>query len=71
LAQCGRHANDCRIGISTYDYCMALATSPRQKIWSVGGPNAAVRDAAAVAGQHCKRAGGQACAVVTTACADG
>jgi hypothetical protein len=71
LAQCGRYAPDCRIGISTYDYCMALAASPRQKIWAVGGPNHAVRDAAAVAVIHCQRAGGQACAVVTTACADG
>jgi len=71
LAQCGRYAPDCRIGISTYDYCMALAASPGQKIWAVGGPNHAVRDAAAVAVIHCQRAGGQACAVVTTACADG
>ena len=71
LAQCGKHANDCRIAVATYDYCMALAASPRQKIWAVGGPNLAVRDASAVAVVHCKRAGGEACAVVTTACADG
>ena len=71
LAECGKRAQDCRIAVATYDACVALATSPRQKLWAVGGPNFAVKDASAVAVVHCKRAGGEACAVVTTACADG
>lgn len=71
LAECGKRAKDCRVVISTYDYCIALATSPSQRMWAVGGPNHTVRDAKAVALAHCQRAGGRGCIVAATACADG
>ena len=29
LAECGKRAHDCKIAISTYDYCIALATRPQ------------------------------------------
>ena len=71
LAECGKRARDCKIAISTYDYCIALATSPKQRMWATGGPNMNVRDAKEVAIIHCQRAGGRACIVVASACADG
>ncbi len=71
LAECGKRARDCRVAISTFDYCVALATSPSQRLWAAGGPNHAVKDAKAMSVIHCQRAGGRACIVVASACADG
>jgi hypothetical protein len=71
LANCGERARDCQIAISTYDDCIALAASPSQHLWKVGGPNRDVRDAKQVAIIHCQRAGGRSCIVVASACSDG
>ena len=63
--------SDCKLAVTVADVCVSLATSPAQKIYSIGGPIGAANFADGAAILKCKRAGGQACATVTSFCADG
>jgi hypothetical protein len=63
--------SDCKLAVTVADVCVSLATSPAQKVYSIGGPIGAANFADDAAVLKCKRAGGQACAVITSFCADG
>jgi hypothetical protein len=63
--------SDCKLAVTVADVCVSLATSPAQKVFSIGGPIGAANFADDAAILKCKRAGGQACATVTSFCADG
>lgn len=64
-------ASDCKVAVTVADVCVSLATSPGQKIFAIGRPIGAANYAEDAALIKCKRAGGQACAVTTSFCADG
>jgi hypothetical protein len=64
-------SSDCKVAVTVADVCVALATSPGQRVFSIGGPIGAANFADDAALLKCKRAGGQACAVTTSFCADG
>jgi hypothetical protein len=64
-------SGDCKLAVTVADVCVSLATSPAQKVYSIGGPIGAANFADDAAVLKCKRAGGQACAVSTSFCADG
>jgi hypothetical protein len=72
LSKCRANGlSDCKLAVTVADVCVSLATSPAQKIYSIGGPIGAANFADGAAILKCKRAGGQACATVTSFCADG
>lgn len=72
LSKCRANgSSDCQLAITVADVCVSLATSPAQKVFSIGGPIGAANFADDAAILKCKRAGGQACATVTSFCADG
>jgi hypothetical protein len=64
-------SSDCKLAVTVADVCVSLATSPAQKVFSIGGPIGAANFADGAAILKCKRAGGQACAIITSFCADG
>jgi hypothetical protein len=72
LSKCRANGlSDCKLAVTIADVCVSLATSPAQKIYSIGGPIGAANFADGAAILKCKQAGGQACATVTSFCADG
>jgi hypothetical protein len=72
LSKCRANGlSDCKLAVTVADVCVSLATSPAQKIYFIGGPIGAANFADGAAILKCKRAGGQACATVTSFCADG
>jgi Domain of unknown function (DUF4189) len=72
LSKCRANGlSDCKLAVTVADVCVSLATSPAQKIFTIGGPIGAANFADDAAILKCKRAGGQACATVTSFCADG
>jgi hypothetical protein len=72
LSRCRANGtSDCKLAVTVADVCVSLATSPAQKIFSIGGPIGAANFADDAAILKCKRAGGQACATATSFCADG
>jgi hypothetical protein len=64
-------ASDCKVAVTVADVCVSLAASPGKKVFAIGGPIGAANYAEDAALAKCKRAGGQACAVTTSFCADG
>ena len=64
-------ARDCRVAVTVADVCVSMAASMAQKIYTVGGPTGAANFAADNAMLKCKRAGGRACVIATSFCADG
>jgi hypothetical protein len=72
LSRCRANGpSDCKLAVTVADVCVSLATSPAQKVFSIGGPIGAANFAEGAAILKCKRAGGLACATVTSFCADG
>jgi len=53
------------------DVCVSLAESFTQKIYVIGGPTGATNFADGNALLKCQRAGGRACSVAVSFCADG
>jgi hypothetical protein len=62
---------DCKIVVTVADVCASLAVSPAQRVFSVGGPAGAANFSDNNAVLQCQRAGGKACSVVASFCADG
>jgi uncharacterized protein DUF4189 len=60
----------CKTATVVVDYCAALATSPRDNIYRVKG-SGAVNWAEESALAACSKAGGHACRISTSVCADG
>jgi hypothetical protein len=73
LRRCQLHAKPgaCRIAVSVADVCTALVMSDADKLWRIGGPTGAVNFAEANGKLLCQRAGGKACKVAVSFCADG
>ncbi|HTS82478.1 MAG TPA: DUF4189 domain-containing protein [Myxococcaceae bacterium] len=72
LRQCAdKGAQDCKILKTVADVCLALVTSSGDKVFSLGGPIGASNIAEDAALARCRRAGGRACALTTSFCADG
>lgn len=61
----------CKIAVTVADVCVSLAVSEAQKIYRVGGPTGAINFASNNAMLQCQRAGGKACTIATSFCADG
>jgi hypothetical protein len=72
LAECrALHAGDCKVVVTVADVCVALAISKPEKVYAVGGPISAANFADGNATLKCRRAGGKACSIVLSFCADG
>ncbi len=73
LRQCKTisHRNDCKIAVTVADVCVSLSISKANRLYAIGGPIGAVNYAEANGTLHCQRAGGKACVVATSFCADG
>jgi len=71
MAGCALHARDCVIVATVADVCAALVTSQAQKIYKIGGPTGAANFAEDNGKLRCQRAGGRACKVEISFCADG
>ena len=71
MAGCGKRAKDCVLVNTVADVCVALVMSDAQKIYKVGGPTGAINFAEDNAKLLCQRAGGKACKVAVSFCADG
>ncbi len=73
LKQCQStsEGKDCKIALNVADVCVALVMSLPENIYVTGGPTGATNFATGNAMLKCKRAGGKACAVITSFCADG
>jgi hypothetical protein len=70
--QCAAHgAQDCKLVKSFPDVCLSLVISPGEKIFTVGGPIGASNIAEDAALAKCRRAGGKACTLRSSFCADG
>lgn len=61
----------CRILKTVADVCLALVSSTPDRMTFVGGPVGASNFAVGTAQLQCSRAGGRACRIETTVCADG
>ena len=64
-------ARNCKIAVTVADLCVSLAVSEAQNIYRVGGPTGAINFASDNARLQCQRAGGRACTIATSFCADG
>ncbi len=62
---------DCKIAVAIADVCVSLALSKPQRLYAIGGPTGAVNFADMNANLRCQRAGGRACTIATSFCADG
>ena len=73
LRRCQLHAKPgtCKAAASVADVCIALVASKTENLWRVGGPTGALNIAEDNGKLQCKRAGGKACKVETSFCADG
>lgn len=72
LSECRtRGGGDCKVVKTVADVCLALAVSNAEKVFAVGGPTGAGNFADAAALLKCQRAGGKACFVQASFCADG
>lgn len=73
LAECraSSRAGDCKVVVTVADVCVALASSKATNIYAVGGPTGAANFAENNALLKCQRAGGGACAITASFCADG
>jgi len=73
LARCtsDAHASDCKVVLTVADVCASLAISKPEKVYAIGGPGGAANFTDNNAILHCQRAGGHACAVSLSFCADG
>jgi len=67
LAQCRRHAADCRAVDWAQYKCLALAVSDREKAWGVDAGNYP-ETASSKAVAACRSAGGNSCVVKTHPC---
>lgn len=65
------HRNDCKVAVSVADVCVSLSISKANRLYAIGGPTGAVNYAEANSNLHCQRAGGKACVIATSLCADG
>ena len=65
------HRSDCKVAVSVADVCISLSLSKPQRLYAIGGPTGAVNYAEANSNLHCQRAGGKACVIATSFCADG
>jgi hypothetical protein len=63
--------SDCRIAVLVADVCISLSVSKINRLYAIGGPTGAVNYAEANSNLHCQRAGGKACVIATSFCADG
>jgi hypothetical protein len=73
LARCASdaHESDCKVVLTVADVCASLAISKPEKVYAIGGPGGAANFTDKNAILHCQRAGGHACAVNLSFCADG
>jgi len=73
LARCATDskANDCKVLLTVADVCASLAISKPEKVVALGGPGGAANFTDNTALLHCQRAGGHACAINLSFCADG
>ena len=73
LKYCKATAGDspCTIKVTVADVCVALVMSTQEKVTTIGGPTGASNFADSAATLRCQRAGGKACRVITSFCADG
>lgn len=69
LKYCG--ARDCKVVATVADVCLSLVESAAERIYMVGGPIGAANFADNNALLQCQRAGGRACIVKASFCADG
>jgi hypothetical protein len=65
------HRTDCKVAVTVADVCVSLSISKPNRLYAVGGPTGAVNYAEANSNLHCQRAGGKACVIATSFCADG
>jgi hypothetical protein len=61
----------CKLAVSVADVCVSLVLSKPQGIYTIGGPIGAMNFADDNGSLKCQRAGGKACVVATSFCADG
>jgi hypothetical protein len=72
LTECrATRASDCRVVVTVADVCVSLAISKPEKVYAVGGPIGAANFSDGNAMLRCQRAGGRACTISTSFCADG
>jgi hypothetical protein len=73
LANClkQKDGKGCHVVGTVADVCMALVTSKPEKVFAVGGPIGAGNFAQDNGTLKCRRAGGSACKVAASFCADG
>ena len=63
--------SDCKVAVSVADVCISLSVSKINRLYAIGGPTGAVNYAEANSNLHCQRAGGKACVIAASFCADG
>jgi hypothetical protein len=69
LSKCRANGlSDCKLAVTVADVCVSLATSPAQKIYSIGGPIGAANFADGAAILKCKQPGGRSAAKRPCAC---
>jgi hypothetical protein len=73
LKHCRATAGDspCTIKVTVADVCVSLVVSTKERVATIGGPTGASNFADSAATLRCQRAGGHACRVVSSFCADG